>query len=326
MVARGAGAAHNRDCFPALFPLTVYIAMSAKHIGLGRGLGALIKDTPREEPAPAAGAAGVLRVPIEKVHKSPWQPRRQMSSEGLEDLANSVRERGLLQPLLVRRVEDRYELIAGERRWRAAQSAELKQVPVIVMEATDREVLELALIENLQREDLNLIEEAEGYRALAEKFEMTQEQISQRVGKARATVANALRLIGLPDKVKALIASKELSAGHAKVILGVEIAREQELLAARVVSEGLSVRELEKIVNRLRRPPKKPRAEKSDIPAAHIQYLSDKLHQHFGTSVKITPCRTLANGKKAKGAVEIAFYSNDDLDRLLVLFGLSDSL
>lgn len=300
--------------------------MAAKHIGLGRGLGALIKDVTPERPAAGQSGGGVLQVPIEQVHKSPWQPRHAIAPDALEDLIRSVRERGVIQPLLARRVQDRYELIAGERRLRAAQAAELKQVPVIVMDVPDREALEIALVENIQREDLNLIEEAEGYRALSEKFEMTQEQVAQRVGKARATVANALRLLDLPDTVKRLIAENQLSAGHAKVLLGLEIAKERELLAARTVKEGLSVRALEKIVEKLRKPPRKHRAEKSDVPAEHLRYLSDRLHEHLGTTVRITPCRTLANGRKVKGNIEIDYFSGDDLDRLLVLLGVAGDL
>lgn len=300
--------------------------MGAKHIGLGRGLSALIKDA-SPETAPVAGdQEGVVRVPTDKIQKSPWQPRKNLTSEALEELTLSVRERGVLQPLLVRRVEDRFELIAGERRFRAAQAAEIREVPVIIMDVSDREALELALIENLQREDLNLIEEAEGYRVLADKFEMTQEQISQRVGKARATVANALRLLDLPDNVKRLVAERRLAPGHAKAILGLDIPKEQELLATRAVEEDLSVRTVERIVHRLTKGAKKPRAEKADIPESHIKYLSEKLHQHFGTSVRILSCKTLANGKKVKGTVEIDFYSNDDLDRLLVILGLADTL
>lgn len=300
--------------------------MSAKHTGLGRGLGALIRDAPPAAPEAAAEGGGILTVPIETIRKSPFQPRQSIAPEALEDLAQSIRERGVLQPLLVRRVEDHYELIAGERRLRAAGSAELKDVPVIVMAVSDREALELALIENLQREDLNPIEEAEGYRVLGDKFEMTQEQIAQRVGKARATVANALRLLDLPAKVQQMLSRGELQSGHAKALLGLAIAKEQELLALRVAKEGLSVRQVEHIVNRLGKSPKKSRAEKPDIPASHLQYLTDKLHQHLGTSVRVTPCRTLANGKKAKGTIEIDYFSNDDLDRLLVLLGLADNL
>lgn len=302
--------------------------MAAKHIGLGRGLSALIKDTPSvaETAAPAADERGIVKLPVEQIHKSPWQPRREMKPEAIEDLAHSIREHGVLQPLLVRRVEDHYELIAGERRLRAAQAAELREVPARIMEVSDREALELALIENLQREDLNLIEEAEGYRTLAEKFEMTQEQIAQRVGKARATVANSLRLLDLPDAVKLKVSEGALSGGHAKVLLGLEIPREQELLAARSLKEGLSVRALEKLVERLRKMPRKPRAERSDLPESYLQSLTDRLHQHLGTSVQVTPCRTLANGRKAKGCIAIEFYTNEELDRLLTLLGLTENL
>jgi ParB family transcriptional regulator, chromosome partitioning protein len=155
---------------------------------------------------------------------------------------------------------------------------------------------------------------------------MTQEQIAQRVGKARATVANALRLLDLPAKVQQMLSRGDLQSGHAKALLGLEIAKEQEILALRVAKEGLSVRQVEHIVGRLNKPAKKGRAEKVDIPASHLQYLTDKLHQHLGTSVRVKACRTLANGKKAKGTIEIDYFSNDDLDRLLVLLGLADNL
>ena len=290
-------------------------------------MSALIKDTPPVETPPAAeGGHGIVRLAVDLIHKSPWQPRHEVRPEALEDLAHSIREHGILQPLLVRRVEDHYELIAGERRLRAAQAAELREVPALIMEASDREALELALIENLQREDLNLIEEAEGYRTLAEKFEMTQEQIAQRVGKARATVANSLRLLDLPDAVKQKVAEGALSAGHAKVLLGLDIPREQELLAARTLKEDLSVRMLEKLVERLRKMPRKPRAERSDLPESYLQSLTDRLHQHLGTAVHVTPCRTLANGRKAKGSITVEFYTNEELDRLLAILGLTETL
>ena len=301
--------------------------MAAKHIGLGRGLGALIKDTPAEAATPEGGTQ---TLPLKLIRKNPWQPRQHFSPDALQDLVHSVKERGVLQPLLVRRITDgkkeTYELIAGERRLRAAELAEIKTVPVIVMEVSDAEALELALIENLQREDLNVIEEAEGYQALMDQFSLTQDEIAQRVGKGRATVANCLRLLGLPDRVKELLDHGELTPGHGKVLLGVEIEAEQLILAQRCVREGLAVRALEKIVARLKRPPKKPRAERTDIPAEHVRYLTERLHQHLGTSVRVQPCRTLANGKKAKGSVEIDFFSPDELDRLLTLLGLSDDL
>jgi ParB family chromosome partitioning protein len=194
------------------------------------------------------------------------------------------------------------------------------------MELDDREALEVALVENLQREDLNLIEEAEGYQALGEEFNMTQEQVAERVGKARASVTNALRLLKLPGDVRELISQKQLSAGHAKVLLGLEIPEEQGRWAQRVVREDMSVRELEKQMTRAHRPRRRKRTSQSDLPEEHMRYLIDQLHQHLGTSVRIAPCRTLANGKKTKGCIEIDFYSGDELDRILQMLGFTDSV
>ena len=200
----------------------------------------------------------------------------------------------------------------------------MKEIPVIVVTAGDQQALEMALIENLQREDLNIIEEAEGYRQLAENFTLTQEQIAQRVGKARATVTNALRMLDLPEAVRRMVAEGRIAPGHAKVLLGLEILREQELLAERVAQEGLSVRTLERIVIRIKKAPRKPRAEKSDLPPDYLRDLTDRLHRHFGTAVRLTPCKTLSNGKKTKGTLEVDFYDNEDLDRLLTMLGLSE--
>ncbi len=298
--------------------------MAAKHIGLGRGLGALIKDGSTGE-APKATAEKSRRIPVTQIRKSPWQPRRVFSPEPLAELIQSVKERGVLQPLLVRKVADYYELIAGERRLRAAQEANLAEVPAEILDVGDQEALEIALVENLQRSDLNLIEEAEGYRLLAERFNLTQEQIAERVGKARPSVTNAMRLLDLSDPVKQLLAERRISPGHAKVLLGLEIGREQELLAERVISEDMSVRTLERIVARNRRAPKKPRATRDDIPATHLGNLVEQLHQHFGTQVRLSPSKTLANGKKSPGRIEIEFYSSEELDRIIQLLGIGDS-
>jgi len=301
--------------------------MAAKHVGLGRGLGALIKEVPAAPKADEKGApAGITRIAIESIRKNPFQPRHAMEREPLADLVNSIREKGILQPLLVRPAADGYELIAGERRLTAACEAQLKDVPVVIMKIDDREALEIALIENLQRENLNVIEEADGYRELCEKFSMTQEDVAARVGKSRAAVANTLRILGLPDEVKKSISKSEISAGHAKVLLGLEIPQEQSLLAKRVVKEGLSVRALEKIVNRMKREPKKPRQRRTDIPEDHLKYLSNRLHQHFGTAVTLTSCKTLPNGKKSKGTMEIDFYSSEELDRILSMIGITEDL
>lgn len=311
--------------------------MAGKHKGLGRGLDVLIKDgatakkqavTKKIVPAPMAkeAAGGVREVPVAKVVASPWQPRTVFDSDALMELVESVKVHGVLQPLLVREVGTKFELIAGERRLRASQAAMLKRVPVIVIDATDEKALEIALIENLQREDLNPIEEAEGYALLQKKFNLTQDQVAKQVGKARASVANALRLLELPDGIRKYIAEGLLSVGHAKVLLSLDSEKEKALLARRAIKEGLSVRALEKLVKKLTQPAKKPRAEKSDLPGDYLHTLSDELHQFFGTSVRICPSKTLANGRKVRGSLEIDFHDNDELDRLLTVMGYSNEL
>jgi ParB family chromosome partitioning protein len=311
--------------------------MAGKHIGLGRGLDALIKDgttaknqatakqvAPRAQPG--GPESGMREVPVAKVVASPWQPRSNFDGEALSELVQSIQAHGVLQPLLVREIGSKFELIAGERRLRAAQAALLKTVPVIVIEASDEKAVEIALIENLQREDLNPIEEAEGYALLQKKFNLTQDTIARQVGKARASVANALRLLELPDGIRKYVCEGLLSVGHAKVLLSVDSDKEKGLLARRAIKEGLSVRALEKIVKKLTQPPKKPRAEKSDLPSDYLHTLSDELHQFFGTSVRINPSKTLTNGRKVKGSLEIDFHDNDELDRLLTIVGYSSDL
>ncbi|MEE9369767.1 MAG: ParB/RepB/Spo0J family partition protein [Pontiella sp.] len=311
--------------------------MAGKHKGLGRGLDVLIKDgTSAKKQAvtkkaplreQAVGEAGnTLEVAVAKVVASPWQPRSVFNSDALTELVASIKVHGILQPLLVREVGSKYELIAGERRLRAAQAALLKKVPVIVIEASDEKALEIALIENLQREDLNPIEEAEGYALLQKKFSLTQEKIAERVGKARASVANALRLLDLSDSIRKYISDGLLSVGHAKVLLSLVSDKEKDLLAKRAIKEGMSVRILEKLVKKLSMPPKKHRAEKSDLPSDYLKTLTDELHQFFGTSVRISPSKTLTNGRKVKGSLEIDYHNNDELDRLLTIIGYVSDL
>jgi ParB family transcriptional regulator, chromosome partitioning protein len=310
--------------------------MAAKHKGLGRGLSALIKDQAPPDNAsrltsdvkaePNNAPNGATRIPVNAIHKSPWQPRRHFEPAALADLVASIREHGVLQPVLVRKIGDGYQLMAGERRFRAAQEAELADIPALVMEADDQKAVEITLIENLQREDLDPIEEAEGYHSLADQFHLTQDDIATRVGKSRAAIANALRLLSLPDSVRSMISNGNLSVGHAKVLLGLTIPEEQELLAARVAKESLSVRALERVVADQGKPPRKAaRTFHADIPATHVQHLSEQLHQRLGTSVRLTSSRTLPNGKKAPGRIEIDYYSADDLDRLLIMLGISDN-
>ncbi|MBN2684924.1 MAG: ParB/RepB/Spo0J family partition protein [Pontiellaceae bacterium] len=311
--------------------------MAVKRNGLGRGLDVLIKDgsTAKQQAtkkvsiitAPQSDSAGGVRsVAISAVVASPWQPRSVFDSTALTELVESVKVHGILQPLLVRAAGKKFELIAGERRLRAAQAAMLPKVPVLVIEASDEKALELALIENLQREDLNPIEEAEGYALLQKKFSLTQEQVAGQVGKARASIANALRLLELSDNIRKYVAEGLLSVGHAKVLLSVVSASEKEVLAKRCIKEGMSVRALERLVKRLTGPAKTPRLEKSDLPGDYLHTLTDELHQFFGTSVRITPSKTLANGRKVKGSLEIDYHDNDELDRLLTIMGYANDL
>lgn len=295
---------------------------------LGRGLGNLLKDDNSAQAAQAGGEPPRLEqlsVPIDSIVKNPFQPRKLFDAAALDDLAASIREHGVLQPLLVRRLEKGgYELIAGERRLKASGIAGLKEVPVRVRDVDDKNSLEVSLIENLQREGLNPIEEADGYRMLADMFGLTQEEIAARVGKGRATVANAVRLLDLQEEIREMIRRGRLSAGHAKVLLGVVIDEERLQLARRAAAEDIPVRTLAAIVERLRRAPRKPRAIRPDVPAAHLNDLIERLHRHFGTAIRMSPCRTLSNGRKMKGTLEIDYYSNDELNRVLGIIGLPE--
>jgi ParB family chromosome partitioning protein len=299
--------------------------MAARQSGLGRGLGALIRDgvdvapvSEQEEPS----IPGIQRIQVEAITPCAFQPRRAFDEDALGELAQSIRQRGVLQPLLVRQTGEGYELMAGERRLRASIQAGLEDVPVIIMEAEDEEALEVALVENLQREDLNIVEIADGYQLLLDRFSLTHEQVADRVGCSRSAVTNALRIRELPEPVRVLLAEGKLNAGHAKLITGLAIPEEQTQVAEAAVSQGLSVRALDELIKKMQRPARKPRAMKQDLPASHIGHLSDRLHSHFGTSVRVTPSRTYANGKKGKGSIQIDFFSNEDLDRIIELIGL----
>lgn len=319
------------------------VAAKGRH-GLGRGLGALIGapatpaaaalPTDDTTPTPRAAAAApetdrqaVLTLPVGEITRCPWQPRAVFEPEALHELAESIKTHGVIQPLICRRAEGGgHELIVGERRLRAAIEAGLERVPVIVIDAADRDAAEMAVIENIQREDLNVIEEAEGYRTLADHFNLTQQEVADRVGKSRPAVANAVRLLDLPDDVKQLLSSSLLTTGHAKVLLSVPDANEQTLLAHKCVTEGLTVRSLERMVVRrkaLQDGTLAARRPTPDLPDAHLRDLADRMNRHFGTHVRLTASQTFANGKRAKGCIEIDFYDNDDLDRLLTLLDIT---
>lgn len=304
------------------------------HLGLGRGLDALIGRAaaqsvdasptlpPLEKSGVPESGKSVLMVALSMIHASPWQPRRVFDEEALQELADSIRVHGIIQPLICRASpEGGYELIGGERRMRAALEVGLKEVPVLVIEAIDRAAAEMALIENLQREDLNIVEEAEGYRSLADGFGLTQVEIAERVGKARTSVANTLRLLELPDEVKQLLGSGLLSVGHAKVILGVEGEDDRTRLSRECVKEGLTVRMLEQRIERRKAAPQR-RLVTADIPDDYLALLLDKLHQRFGTSVRLSPSVRYPNGRRGRGRIEIDYTDNEALSRILDLMGV----
>src|ERR1043165_5727148 len=298
---------------------------------LGRGLGALmggvspaVKSSPElSRPAPAAPSGErIEKVPVARIRPCSFQPRKSFSEESIRELADSLKEQGVLTPLLVRRNGDGFELIAGERRWRAAQFAGMAEVPVIVREADDRKTLELALIENLQREDLNPIEEALGYAQLAEQFSLTQEQISTRIGKPRSAVANSLRLLNLSPDAQGYVRKGLLSVGHAKLLLSLPTIAEQDQVARDILTAGLSVRALEDLLA-TRQSATAPggtahtngKSTARFVPDPHLAALQDKLQQRLGSKV-------LLRSRKGKGAIEVRFFNDDDLERILQLLGV----
>ncbi len=278
-----------------------------------------VSAAPIAPPAPPADA--VAQVEIDKIRANPFQPRTKFEHEALEELVASIREHGIVSPLIVRRAADGqgYELIAGERRLRAAREVGLASVPIIVRAADDRVSLELALIENLQRQDLNPIEESLGYQQLIGKFGLTQEQVAQQVGKNRATVANALRLLSLPDQVQAWVRDGQLSVGHAKVILGLTIPDEMTIVAERVLRDGLNVRDTEKLVERIkattgRRQPVRRKRGSDDEKPPHVLAIENGICRRLGTKVTIYP-------QAVGGFIRVEYYNDDDLSRLGGILG-----
>lgn len=276
--------------------------------GLGKGLDALFADNAVQ----SAGTEGIVTIRLSEIEPNRDQPRKKFDEEALSQLADSIRQHGVLQPLVVRPMpgSENYQLVAGERRWRASRMAGLSEVPVIIRELNDTEVMEIALIENLQREDLNPIEEAEGYKILMQSYGMTQEEVSQRVGKSRPTVTNALRLLNLPSKVCNMVKSGSLSQGHARTLLSLEDEERIIKIADEIVSKGLSVREVEKIV-------KKKEAENKEDKVSTISMtiveIEKGLSELLGRKVKISQGRN-------KGTMQIEFYDEEDLKRLAAQF------
>ena len=311
---------------------------SGKKARLGRGLGSLLgssvdldedpvvaeaSERVATTPAPSARAAQaapineeaqIWNIPVENLEPNTQQPRQVFSPEALGELTASIKEKGILQPIVARRLgERRFEIIAGERRWRAAQSAGLREVPVILKKVSERDSLELAIIENIQRENLNAIEEAEAYEHLLNDYSLTQQQVAERLGKERSSVANALRLLSLPAEVKMMVSSGELSAGHAKVILALEDKRDQIEVAQEVIKSRLSVRATEKLVAKAREEKSVEDAKTAmdfDVPRRLIDGLSSELQKLIGTKVTI-------DYASAKGKLSIHFYSDEQLTQLV---------
>ncbi len=295
---------------------------------LGKGLGALIgrggsgrtEVNPVSEVVESVGGESVHRVVLGKVVPSPLQPRKEFAAEQLGELVDSIREHGIIQPLIVRKVGEHFELIAGERRYRASEALGLETVPVIVREASDRDVLEMALIENLQREDLNPIEEARAYVRLAKDFGLRQEDIARRVGKNRATVANSMRVLDLPQMVQDMLSRGDLSVGHAKVILGAKSAEDQEVLASEVVKRGLTVRATERLLAARQFPAATAKKVEgtSHAVAIAVQEVEARLRDHFSTNVRLSHA-------DRKGKIELEYYGTEDLNRILGMLGVEEA-
>jgi ParB family chromosome partitioning protein len=282
--------------------------MAAKPRGLGKGLNAIIGADIVSEVIDRPRA---IEISVDRLSPNPFQPRRSFTEEGLEQLAESIRHHGVLQPIVVRPSGDGYQLIAGERRWRAAQIAGLQRIPAVVRELDDPSMVQVALIENLQREDLNPIEEASAYRRLMDEFNMTQEQLSSTIGRSRPAIANAVRLLNLPTEIQRAVEERKLSEGHARCLLAISDQRDQLKVAAEIIANGLNVRQAEELVKgttrNVSRETIRKRASEEDPDAVR---LTQRLGERLGTRVKLS-------GSVRKGKLEIEYYSVEDLDRIL---------
>ena len=292
--------------------------MAPKKGGLGKGLNALIPPT-EEKKAPEKVSSSLVSetdketmVNITKIEPNRTQPRKNFNEDALQELADSIKQFGIVQPLIVQDRKDHYEIIAGERRWRAAKKAGLKEVPVIIKNYTEQEIVEISIIENIQREDLNPIEEALAYKRLLEEFNLKQDQVAERVSKSRTAVTNSMRLLKLCDKVQQMIIDEMITTGHARAILSIEDPEEQYNLAQRIFDEKLSVREVEEIMKNMGKPAKNKKEKDTKLEVIY-QDIEEKLKQNLGAKVVIT---SKGNGA---GKMEIEFYTHDDLEKLVDL-------
>ena len=294
--------------------------MAVKRGGLGKGLDSLIPDhktvktTEKKKPEVEEKKEGEQLVNINKVEPNHEQPRRHFEEDSLLELADSIKQFGVLQPLIVQKRNDYYEIIAGERRWRAAKMAGIKEIPVIIKEYTKREAVEIALIENIQREDLNPVEEAQAYKRLIEEFHLKQDEIAERVSKSRTAVTNSLRLLKLSPRVQEMVVDEMISAGHARAILGISDFETQEMIALKVFDHKLSVRETEALVRKILKPSRQKETVSNSAEDAVYESLEEKMKGITGTRVFIH------RKKNNKGKIEIEYYSREDLERIIDLF------
>lgn len=291
--------------------------MAAKKGGLGKGLNALIPPSTEEKKAPEKVNSTLVSetdketlVNITKIEPNRTQPRKNFDEDALQELSDSIKQFGVIQPLIVQDRKDHYEIIAGERRWRAAKKAGLKEVPVIIKNYTDQEIVEISIIENIQREDLNPIEEALAYKRLLEEFNLKQDQVAERVSKSRTAVTNSMRLLKLCDKVQEMIVDEMITTGHARAILSIEDPEEQYSLAQKIFDEKLSVREVEKLMKNYGKPAKEKKVKDTQLEVIY-QDIEEKLKQKLGAKVVIN---SKGNGA---GKMEIEFYTHDDLEKLV---------
>ncbi|HVP39290.1 MAG TPA: ParB/RepB/Spo0J family partition protein [Candidatus Saccharimonadales bacterium] len=281
---------------------------------LGRGLGALI---PGEAPQVESEHEVIERIALDRVKTNPMQPRTSMDEAGLAELADSIRERGLVQPIVVRRAGYYFEIIAGERRWLAARRLGMADIPAVIKDVPDDQLLELALVENIQREDLNPIDEARAYQKLIEILGITQEAVAARVGKDRTTVSNSLRLLLLPEEIQSLIAARKLTAGHARALLALGSAEEMVRLAHQIVAEGLTVRTIEELARVGRKPRHKGRRTKRRV-IPELVHIEEQLERRLATRVRV-------HGTQHKGSIAIEYYSMEDLERIIEALGITVS-
>ena len=284
-----------------------------KKSGLGKGLESLMGEANAE----VGSVASDTVLPLDKIKPNKNQPRQSFEAEPLSELADSIKQNGVLQPIMVRKVGAKYEIVAGERRYQAAKIAGLKEIPVLIREVSDEDVFKLALIENLQRSDLNPIEEAKAYKSLIEEYNLTQEELSERISKSRTQITNTMRLLKLHDKVQKMLIDGSISAGHARALLGLEIQEEQLLTAQKIVAENLSVRQTEDLVRQINNPPKSKKASPKIKNSVFYKDLEKRMTEALGTKVKIN------QKEQGKGRIEISYFSEDELDRIFTIINSS---